>query len=409
MLDIKRRQVLAGLLALLPAPRPLAAMACDDGRPVALGETRRIFIDAANPAETWADIARPDDAEAMRGLVRAVMADVRRKPSWAAGWSIATKFAYYAIYKPFGLYMAESDYFAGLLGPKLVAKSDMAGLQRLYTLAHAGCSTVLAWDARRNRMVHFRSLDWPSADAIAKATRIFAGTRRDGSTAFSAAGILGMTGLLTAVKPGFSVAINFAPWKGTSFSLNADPTFLVRQLMTSAVASYHEAFRVIEAWHPGAPVFISLCGIAKGEGCVFEFGAAWDEHGPCHPIGIGERDFLIQTNHFDESGPFARQNRAQAAGSPWDDPAWDAHTILETSVARKTLIEQALLAAYGAGQDFDVEETLREAFIRRPVWNCETAQWVGMSPEAGQMRAWIRSPALDGRQPPAGLMPRSSP
>ncbi|MBF0561169.1 MAG: hypothetical protein HQL37_03925, partial [Alphaproteobacteria bacterium] len=370
MLDLSRRQMIAGLLAFFPAGEGLAAMGCDDGKPQVLRETRRVFIDATDPDGVWADITRSSDVEAMQGLVTAIMADVRRKPSWSVGWSIATKFAYHVIYKPFGFYMAESDHFARLLGPDLVSKPDMAGLQRLYTLAHAGCSTVLAWDERQNRMIHFRSLDWPSAGAIARATRIYAGTRQDGSTAFSAVGILGMVGLLTAVKPGFSVAINFAPWSGTSFSLNADPTFLVRQLMTSGVTSYQEAFRVIECWRPGAPVFLSLCGVAKGEGCVFEFGAAWDRHGPYHPIPLEEQNFLIQTNHFDESGPFARQNRPQAENVPWDDPAWDVHSILKTSVARKSLIEQALRTAYDSAPTFDPEAVLREVFPRRPLWNC---------------------------------------
>ncbi|CAA7618884.1 conserved exported hypothetical protein [Candidatus Terasakiella magnetica] len=393
MLEISRRSVLAGLLAAFPAGKALAALDCRTARPVALGETRRIFLDEAEPAALWADVARPQDLDAMRSLVRAVMADVHRKPSWSAGWNIATKFAYHAIYKPFGFYMAESDHFAALLGSEPVAKSDMAGLQRLYTLAHAGCSTVMAWDETHQRMLHFRSLDWPSAGAIAQATRLYAGTRKDGAVAFSAAGILGMVGILTAVKPGFSVAINFAPWTGTSFSLNADPTFLIRQLMASAVTSYHDAHRVIAAWNPGAPVFISLCGIAKGEAAIFEFGAAWDDHGPCHAIALGEGDFMIQTNHFDPSGPFARHNRPQAAASPWGDPAWDAHTILETSVARKALIREALGTAYGGNRGFDLEAVLRAVFIRRPIWNCETAQWVAMIPASGEMRAWVRSEA----------------
>lgn len=383
------RRALLGMLGALPATKALAAMPAAAAGQVPLGLVRDIHLDAADPAGIWAEIAQPYDTEAMRGLVAAIMADVRRKPSWSLGWSLATKVAYHAIYRPFGLYMDESDYFAGLLGPELVAKSDMAGLQRLYTLAHAGCSSVMAWDESLGRMVHFRSLDWPSAAAIAKATRIYQGTRADGTRAFSAAGILGMSGLLTAVKPGFSLAINFAPWSGTSFSLNADPTFLVRQLMASPTASYHDAFRLIEAWRPGAPVFISLCGVAKGEACVFELGSARDQQTACNLRPMGDRPYLIQTNHFDGAGPFARHNKPQVLSAP-DAAAWDGLTILETSVARQAVLEQALNEAFAGSAAPDLAAALRRAFARPPVWNHETAQWVMMVPQSGQLQAWVR-------------------
>ena len=380
MVDLSRRSLL-GLLCALPVSRAVAASS-PVGVPAPLAPIRTMFIDANHPADIWADIHRSEDLEAMRGLVQAVMADIRRKRSWSLGWSLATKIAYGVIYKPFGHYMTESDYFARLMGPKRVAKSDMAGLQRLYTLAHAGCSSVMAWDEAEGRMVHFRSLDWPSAAAIAKATRLYQGIRADGSKAFSAAGILGMSGLLTAVKPGFSVAINFAPWTGTSFSLNADPTFLLRQLMTSPVSSYQDAFDAIRSWRPGAPVFISLCGIRKGEACVFEFGAAWEGQGACHLRPMGERPTLIQTNHFHADSPFVRHNKPQVLASA----DWDQQTILETSVARQTVLEQALNQGGGAS----MEESLRAAFRRDPVWNHETAQWVLMTPQTGEMTAWVR-------------------
>lgn len=380
MVDLGRRSLL-GLLCALPVSKAMGAGPAAGG-PVPLDLTRAVFVDAADPTGIWADILRPDDLDAMQGLVQAVLADIRRRRSWSLGWSLATKFAYGVIYKPFGHYMAESDYFARLLGPKRVDRSDMAGLQRLYTLAHAGCSSVMAWDEGQGRMVHFRSLDWPSAPAIAKATRLYQGVRGDGGKAFSAAGILGMSGLLTAVKPGFSVAINFAPWTGTSFSLNADPTFLLRQLMTSPVANYQDAHAAIRSWRPGAPVFISLCGVQKGEACVFEFGAAWDGQGACHLRPMGEQAYLIQTNHFHAASPFARHNKPQVLASG----DWDRQTILETSVARQMVLEQALAENGGA----PMEQSLRAAFLRSPVWNHETAQWVMMTPGSGEITAWVR-------------------
>jgi hypothetical protein len=344
-----------------------------------LAETRRIDLGAADPATRWADITRPEDLRDMRALASSVMGDIRRKKAWELGWKVATRLAYAAIYKPFGLYMEDSDHLAGLIGDDIVSRADIAGLQRLYTLAHAGCSTVMAWDRANQRMVHFRSLDWPSADAIARATRLY------DCGGFTAAGLLGMAGFLTAVKPGFSLAINFAPWRGTSFSLNPDPTFLIRRLMSSPVSTYAEAHAEIITWRPAAPVFISLCGTAKGEACVFEFGA----RGSCHAVAMGERDYLIQTNHFAPHSPFARHGKPQAS-LPWDHSGWDNHRILATSAGRWALIDETLRQAYAGDGACDLHAVLEGAFARRPVWNHETAQWVMMTPGDGALRAWVR-------------------
>lgn len=352
-------------------------------------EMRAIDLDAGQPGRCWAEIDQTEDLADLRGLARAVMGDIRSKRSWGLAWTAGTTLAYHFAYRPFGLHLPESDHFARLVGTDILSPADMAGLQRLYTLAHAGCSTVMAWDRAQSRMVQFRSLDWPSAGAIARATRIFVGRTGD-RTAFAAAGILGMAGFLTAVKPCFSMAINFAPWRGPSLSPHADPTFLVRQLMASPIATYHEAYRVIASWRPGAPVFISLCGIDRGEACVFEFGAAWNRGGRCHAVPMGEGDYLIQTNHFSSGSPFARHARAQASHTAWDDAGWDAHGILQTSHARRMLIDQHLRAAYGEPGEFDIDATLRTIFAKRPVWNHETAQWVRMVPKSGDIRAWVR-------------------
>lgn len=386
---IARRRLLlaAGMAPLLPLGRALASpTACSPAGRVELTTARRIDLDAATTAGRWADITHAEDLTAMRGLARAVMGDIRSRRLWEIAWKVATKAAYRAVYQPFGLYMDESDHLADRIGRDILARSDMAAMQRLYTLSHAGCSTVMAWERAGGRMVHFRSLDWPSASAIAAASRIYVG-HRGGKEVFSAAGLLGMVGFLTAVRPGFSVAINFAPWRGTSFSLNADPTFLIRQLMESPAATYAEAYQRIAAWRPGAPVFISLCGIAKGEACVFEFGA----RGEPHVIPIGERDYLIQTNHFASDSPFARHKKPQAPDKPWDHAGWDGHAILETSMARWRLIDERLGGAYAGEGAFDLQAVLEDVYVRRPVWNCETAQWVRMVPQTGDIRAWVRA------------------
>lgn len=356
-------------------------------RPLGPAETRRVDLDAAGPVGRWADMDRPEDVAALRALAGAMLGDINRKRLWQVAWTIASRAAYVGLYKPFGHYIADSDHLARLVGRDHLAPADMAALQRLYTLSHAGCSSVMAWDDAAGRMVHFRSLDWPSAPAIAQATRRYS-VRRGGQEVYAAAGILGMVGLLTAVKPGFSVCINFAPWRGPSCSPGLDPSFLVRRLMDSAVTSYAEARTAIAGWRPAAPVFISLCGKAKGEAAIFEFGAAWHPAGRCHAVEMGERGWLIQTNHYSARSPYGAYAVPQAPRLPWDDEGWDGHSIRGTSAARHALIEQGL-------QDGADLATL---YAIRPVWNRQTAQWVEMVPASGALNIWVR----DGEGPARG-------
>lgn len=351
-------------------------------RPLGPDSLRRLDLDAAEAAARWADLDRAEDRAGLRNLAAAMLGDVNRKPLWRAAWRAASRAAYAGLYRPFGAYVADSDHLALLAGRDVLSAADMAALQRLYTLAHAGCSSVMRWDAAAGRMVHFRSLDWPSATAIAGATRVVS-AQRGGEQAYAAAGIIGMVGLLTAVKPGFSICINFAPWNGPSCWVGPDPSFLLRRLMDSPVASYAEACRVVAGWRPAAPVFISLCGVAKGEACVFEFGAAWHRAGRCHAIPMAGRDWLVQTNHFAAHSPYAGHGVVQAPMRPWGDLGWDGYTIRATSQARMDLIDESLRA----GTD------LLATFGRRPVMNPQTAQWVEMVPAAGDLRVWVRDGA----------------
>lgn len=356
-------------------------------RPLGPADTRRVDLDAAGPAGRWADMDRPEDVAALRTLAGAMLGDINRKRLWQVAWKIASRAAYVGFYKPFGHYIADSDHLARLVGCDHLAPADMAALQRLYTLSHAGCSSVMAWDAAAGRMVHFRSLDWPSAPAIAHATR-HCSMQRGGREVYAAAGILGMVGLLTAVKPGFSVCINFAPWRGPSCAPGLDPSFLVRRLMDSPVTSYAEARAVIAGWRPAAPVFISLCGVEKGEATIFEFGAAWHGAGRCHVVEMDERDWLIQTNHYSARSPYAAHAVVQAPQLAWGDDGWDDFSIRATSMARHALIEEGLQD----GADF---ATL---YAIRPVWNGQTAQWVAMVPATGALTVWGR----DGDGPARG-------
>ena len=346
--------------------------------------SRRLRFRANRPQEIWADmVSRPEDIADANALADSVMGDIRGNRLWTTAWWIATRTAYAAILKSSGRHIEESDYLAGTLGRASLSRADMAGLQRLYTFAHAGCSVVMGWDEAADRMVHFRCLDWPSAEAIARASRLYQAVDEDGVIVYRAAGILGLVGCLTAAKPGFSAAINFAPWRGPSLSPNPDPTFLLRELMESPAVTYDEARAAITRWRPSAPVFISLCGTHRDEACVLSFGAAWNRHRGCHVEEIGQRPWLVQTNHFDPGGPFGYQNK------PWveeDAAEWETLSLLQTSLARKEKIRKALFSA-GDG----LERSLRAIFAEPPVWNRQTAQWVTMIPATGEVRLEVRA------------------
>ncbi len=335
---------------------------------------RKVYCKAEKASEVWKEVVK-HDARAMGELCAAMsklVFDVG-VPRWLV--LISAKLLYYSAYKRRGHYISESDYLASRCSG--ISASLMAFLQRQYTLAHMGCSVVMAWDETAKQMVCFRSLDWKGADDIARSTRRFSFVNEKYEEIAQVAGITAMVGVLTGAKKGFSVAINYAPWKHSA-RFKSDPTFLIRQLLENeSITDYKTAQDHVKRWKVGSPCFISLCGINRGEACVIELGS--EEN--VHVREIGEAGFLIQTNHYDlKSSPFIRHNEPHYIDE-MSEKEWYESELLRNSQERKRIMEQMLSEASG----LSIEERLIEIYKKVPVLNWETAQWVLMRPANGNI------------------------
>lgn len=303
------------------------------------------------------------------------------------------RLAYRYVYRHWGQYLADSDWLAAQSGG-LLTPAECAFLQRQYSWAHAspytpGCSTVTVWDPAHEEMVCFRSLDWPAAETIGRTTRIFELLGPDGAVHGHSAGMMGMLGLLTAVRDGVSVVLNYAPSPGLAGRFRPDPTLMLRRFVEDlSVRGFHDAVDLLRRERPGAPCFVTLCGVARGEACVL----AWDVSGPpairwADPVS----GVLVQTNHFDAQSPEARRNRPQLEAAP---PAGWFHSKLQrNSEHRARRLHDGLRALVESGLPVTAE-SLCALYAEPPVWNHETAHWVELRPRRNRLRAWVHQPDL---------------
>ena len=340
-------------------------------------DVRKVYIQADKPEDIWKDVLE-HDKEQMQDLCVAMSKLVYEVGVPKFLVHLSANILYNLVYRWWGHYTKESDYLASVCSN--MPASLMAFLQRQYTLAHMGCSVVMAWDEKNGKMVCFRSLDWQGADDIARSTRIFSFVNEKNEEIAQIAGITAMVGVLTGAKKGFSVAINYAPWK-RSAKFKSDPTFLIRQLLEDeTINSYEEAIKRVSSWKVGSPCFISLCGVKKGEACVIELGSA----GVTHIREIGNESFIIQTNHYDlNTSPFTQHNEAPYTYE-MDEKAWYESELLKNSQKRHTLMEKEL----SKDSTMDMKERLISLYKEVPILNWETAQWVYMSPQSGDIEVY---------------------
>ncbi len=337
-------------------------------------QERKVFFQQACPAAIWKDVV-DEDADEIRSLCKAMSRLVYDigMPKWLVHFS--AKVLYALVYKRWGHYTNESDYLASQRSG--LSASFMAFLQRQYTLAHMGCSVVMAWDEKNKEMLCLRSLDWKGADDIANATRRFSFINAHDEEVAQVAGITAMVGVLTGAKKGFSIAINYAPWK-RSARFKSDSTFLIRQLLEDvSVTDYKSAQQKVMSWQVGSPCFISLCGVNKGEACVIELGSKKK----IHLREMGAEEFLIQTNHYDlGSSPFVRHNEEPYVDEMIEQQ-WYEGELLQHSQKR----EQVLREKLQQNSELDMQHRLMQMYKEVPVLNWETAQWVLMKPKSGEI------------------------
>jgi len=341
---------------------------------VEVSEERRVFFQAQSPEETWKEVLEYDKedmiklCEAMSKLVYEIGV-----PKFLV--HLGSKVLYHLVYKKWGHYINESDYLASQCSN--ISASMMAFLQRQYTLAHMGCSVVMLWDDKDEQMLCFRSLDWKGADDIARSTRRFSFVNSKDEEVAQIAGITAMVGVLTGAKKGISIAINYAPWK-RSAKFKSDPTFLIRQLLEDeSIQNYEGAMMCVKSWEVGAPCFISICGVKKGDACVIELG----HKTRVHVRQMDETGLLIQTNHYDlESSPFTQHNE-KSYEQKMSDKQWYDSELLRNSQKREKVLRQSLQKSSG----LSMQERLISVYKEVPVLNWESAQWVLMKPASGEI------------------------
>jgi hypothetical protein len=340
-------------------------------------QQRRVVRPYAPDAEdVWADVLA-QDANVMTRLSTAMRTLLYepggRVPHWLA--RIATAWVYPWLQRNGGRFLAETDHLADRIG--VLSRAQMAFAQRQYTLAHAGCSTAVVWNRDLHEFVCFRSLDWPAADHLGEASRIFEWQGEQGQTLGLAAGVVGMVGALTVARPGWCAVINASPMRRSIWP-GEDPTFLLRDAVIDAsLQTYDDALRRCMSWKPSSAFFLTLAG--PKEACVLEYGRR-----TVHTRRTAHEGLLVQTNHHEAAGPFAGSNpKAQFERTPAKAYALP---LMASSCQRFEHVSLQL------GRPDDGEpllEALQRTWATPPLWNHETAQWVYMRPATGEMRLWV--------------------
>ncbi|OSM00112.1 hypothetical protein [Magnetofaba australis] len=356
------------------------------------GEVRRIHYQAAQAGDVWAELTDADRADLghLAGEFRAMLFGF---PLGLFTYPAARLLGERYAREPYADEMAWLAKCAdGAIFPR-----QMLLAQRAYVAAHAApaaCSSVVVWDEQAGCNRHMRSLDWAGARALGRATRRFDFVDAQDQRRFQAVGAVGMAGLLTAMKPGFSAAIHYAPWGAWGIGPGLDPLLLLRQLFEDeAIQSYAEARAAITQWRSSAPVFLVLCGLKRDEACVVELGL----HGEAW-VRDSVDGLLVQTNHFEPvRSPFAGRN-IEMPDYPlqkvWlkrvtrriDD--WYCSDLLPNSTRRRGDLESRMRVAMQSGEPLDA--AAREAFSIPPALNFETAHQTLMTPGQNSMRIWAR-------------------
>lgn len=354
----------------------------DGTRLIPLAEPRRVIrYQAAQAPERWQQVIEKD-ASLLRDVCSS-MKEMLDHHGISIPVRIISWLAYNLHYARHGYFIDESNLFARHGG---ISNSLMAFLQRQYTWSHMACTTASVFDPAANEMVMLRSLDWPGAETLARATRLHEFQDSAGKTVFLSAGLTGMVGILTGVRPGaYSLALNFAHAR-RSIRPAADPTMMIRRLLEDAsVTSFAAAKLAISRWDLGAPCFISLCGIAKGEGCVFEF-----LPGGAHQVReMGDKGYVVQANHYDGKEDTAATAALEAA----DAEARFQATLAQSSGMRRRQVETRFAAWHAAPGGESVEAAALRVWNEVPVRNYETTQFVVMRPSTGAMDIWVAARA----------------
>lgn len=349
-------------------------------------EPARFDFDAS-PAERWTSfLGDAATASEMRAFVSAAYKVSAGKLGWFGEPALALVAGtlYCGAYSHFGRYIDESDALAEQLGVPGVSKSIMAFLQRVYSLAHLGCTAAAIPVGRaRDGMRLVRSMDWEKpAEELGRVTRVIE-HRLGGKVVYRSVGALGMCGHLSAVKEGVgAVTINWAK-TDESARFFTDPTLRLRDVMESPdPVDFQSLVKSLQAKPLAAPVFFTVCGPRRGEAVVLEYSGPqsqeWRER-----WAQDEDDVIVQSNHFVASGdlvvddPIPGLSGEKAATCELDVSTW----------VRKSRMEE-LIHALSHKDRLDPEKLFANVLSQKPVLNMYSRQQMVLNPVDGSVTAW---------------------
>lgn len=219
--------------------------------------------------------------------------------------------------------------------------------------------------------VHLRNLDWPIS-GMGDATRVFEFTKA--KRRFVTVGFPGFVGALSGMLPGaYSVSINWAPPNRTP-SFDHSPSLLLRQTLESC-DTYEKALTHLRRTKLSTSVFYTLCGTAKGEGCVIE---RTPDKESVRELSDG---YVAVTNHYRENGAFKAHNEKLAQLKNEDflvQNTFDRLKDLTNSVKRvigTPWSAEKLFGALDGGRDVTNYETCQRILFRPRTgdWEVQTS------------------------------------
>lgn len=341
----------------------------------------------APPAERWkSSLGDASTATEIREFVKAAHQVSASQFGWLGESALALVAGglYCGAYRHFGRYVDESDALADHLNVPGISRHVMAFLQRVYSLAHLGCTAAAVpvgglGDGTRL----MRSMDWVKpAKELGRVTRVIE-HRQGGNVIYRSVGALGMCGHLSAVKAGVgAVTINWAATtEGAQFFM--DPTLRLREVMESRdTRSFKTLVNALKSKPLAAPVFFTVCGPQRGEAVVLEYSGPKCQEW-CERWAQDGDDVIVQSNHFVANHRLAVDD--PDPGLSWVDAA--GKELEESTWARKSRMEE-LIHALGPMDRLDPQKLFARVLSEAPIRNVFSRQQMVLNPVDGSVTAW---------------------
>eukprot|EP01087_Luapelamoeba_hula_P012980 TRINITY_DN3676_c0_g1_i1.p1 TRINITY_DN3676_c0_g1~~TRINITY_DN3676_c0_g1_i1.p1 ORF type:complete len:385 (+),score=27.58 TRINITY_DN3676_c0_g1_i1:450-1604(+) len=222
----------------------------------------------------------------------------------------------------------------GLAAAVGIQVGELVMLQLVYEAA-ACCTSIIVED-ESGIPLHIRTMDWEMP--YLKGLTVDLDFMRGGERVFSASSWAGYVGILTGVRPQcFSASVNFritgeGYWQNVkkAISYNWPIGFLLREVLETA-ESFDRAVSYLANSALIAPVYFTVAGTQKGQGCIITRNRTEEEQ----RLDFSVYGYLVQANieHWnnneDDDILYSLERRAlahsliQSLRSPTEGALWD--------------------------------------------------------------------------------------